>query len=39
MMRDEGSWIDTAINIVLVICAIGAVVGLFVAGHFIVKFW
>lgn len=38
-MRDEGSWISTTINVMLVICALLAVVGLVVAGHFVAKFW
>lgn len=38
-MRDEGRWIEPAIKVLLVVSAIGALVGIAVVAHFIVKFW
>lgn len=38
-MREQASWIDTAINVILAVCAVGAVVGIIVAAHFVIKFW
>lgn len=38
-MREMQSWIEIVLNVMLVICAILAVLGIYVCAHFILKHW
>lgn len=38
-MRNNDGWIEPAIHIILVICAVLALLGVLTVGHFVLKFW
>lgn len=38
-MRNNYSWIESAIYVIMIVCAIGALAVVFVAVHFIIKYW
>lgn len=39
LMREQGWWIESVINVILIVCGVGAILALAVVAHFVMKFW